>query len=268
MRREGMGKISLSIGIDAGGHQMAMLDVSFVVRGRGRVGRRRCARPTSASGAMHDHRVGPSRRGPSQRSTPAGSSSRRVRRRPHPFGSDLLAEPWPRAPSGRGSPPTCSPTAATGLRRPSARLQDIEQRAAAFDIEVTWRTVGEYFQRVEAARPSINMVPMVSQGSVRMAVMGRARRAVRGAAGAMKEHIGEAMQQRRPGHVLRPAVRTQRLRVSIDELVELAKHRPRLRRRLCRSHPQRRRQRRLVLRDRRGAGDRPAAPASRCRSPT
>src|SRR6266545_686270 len=50
--------------------------------------------------------------------------------------------------------------------------KDVEERARQYGITVDWTTVGEYFRRVEAARPSINVIPMVAQGTVRMAVMG------------------------------------------------------------------------------------------------
>jgi N-acyl-D-amino-acid deacylase len=49
---------------------------------------------------------------------------------------------------------------------------DVEERTRPFGIDIDWTTVGEYFERVEAAEPSINVVPMVAQGTVRMAVMG------------------------------------------------------------------------------------------------
>ena len=74
-------------------------------------------------------------------------------------------------------------------------LQDIETRVGRFGIEVDWRTVGEYFQRVQAMKPSINIVPMVAQGTVRMAVMGYSKEAPSPSQlEAMKEHVEEAMQ--------------------------------------------------------------------------
>jgi N-acyl-D-amino-acid deacylase len=73
-------------------------------------------------------------------------------------------------------------------------LTDIEERTKRFGIPVTWRTVGEYFRRVEAARPSINVVPMVAQGTVRMAVMGQSKKPPsRAQLTAMKAHVEEAM---------------------------------------------------------------------------
>jgi N-acyl-D-amino-acid deacylase len=74
-------------------------------------------------------------------------------------------------------------------------LKDIHERTRQFDIDVTWQTVGEYFRHVQAARPSINVVPLVAQGTVRMAVMGYSNSAPsRSQLETMKAHIEEAMQ--------------------------------------------------------------------------
>lgn len=73
-------------------------------------------------------------------------------------------------------------------------LKDIEDRTRPFGIKVDWKTVGEYFRRVEKARPSINVVPMVAQGTVRMAVMGYSKDAPsKTQLGKMKAHVEEAM---------------------------------------------------------------------------
>jgi len=73
-------------------------------------------------------------------------------------------------------------------------LKDIEERTKPFGIKVDWKTVGEYYQRVAKARPSINVVPMVAQGTVRMAVMGYSKDAPsRAQLREMKGHVEEAM---------------------------------------------------------------------------
>lgn len=73
-------------------------------------------------------------------------------------------------------------------------LKDVEERAAPFGVEVTWRTVGEYFRRVDDSRPSINVVPMVAQGTVRMAVMGYSDAAPSAVQlDKMKEFVDDAM---------------------------------------------------------------------------
>jgi N-acyl-D-amino-acid deacylase len=71
---------------------------------------------------------------------------------------------------------------------------DVEDRARPYGIDVDWTTVGEYFDRVQAAQPSINVVPMVAQGTVRMAVMGYRKDAPSAEELAeMKAHVAEAM---------------------------------------------------------------------------
>lgn len=44
------------------------------------------------------------------------------------------------------------------------------------DLDLGWRTFGEYLSRVDAARPAINVAALVGHGSVRLAVMGEERR--------------------------------------------------------------------------------------------
>jgi N-acyl-D-amino-acid deacylase len=73
-------------------------------------------------------------------------------------------------------------------------LKDIEQRTKPFGIKVDWKTVGQYYERVAKARPSINVVPMVAQGTVRMAVMGYSKDAPsKVQLREMKDHVEEAM---------------------------------------------------------------------------
>ena len=50
--------------------------------------------------------------------------------------------------------------------------EDIEERTRPFGLVVDWTTVTDYFQRVQFAEPSINVAPMVAQGTIRLAVMG------------------------------------------------------------------------------------------------
>ncbi|MSP68575.1 MAG: hypothetical protein EXQ96_10940 [Alphaproteobacteria bacterium] len=44
-------------------------------------------------------------------------------------------------------------------------------------VPITWRTTAEYFARLEAARPAVNVVSLVPNGQVRLSVMGMADRA-------------------------------------------------------------------------------------------
>ncbi|HEV8654164.1 MAG TPA: D-aminoacylase [Candidatus Limnocylindria bacterium] len=72
--------------------------------------------------------------------------------------------------------------------------KDVEERARPYGIKVDWTTVGEYYRRVAAARPTINVVPMVAQGTVRMAVMGYSKDTPsRAQLSEMKGHVEEAM---------------------------------------------------------------------------
>ena len=71
---------------------------------------------------------------------------------------------------------------------------DIAERVGRFGIKVDWKTVGEYFDRVRSVEPSVNVVPMVAQGTVRMAVMGFSRAEPTPAQlEAMRDHVREAM---------------------------------------------------------------------------
>lgn len=64
-------------------------------------------------------------------------------------------------------------------------------------LEVSWTTFGEWLSRVEAARPGINIVPLVGHGTVRTAVMGQdyRRHATAAEIQAMKRYVEEAMDQ-------------------------------------------------------------------------
>lgn len=68
-----------------------------------------------------------------------------------------------------------------------------------FDLD--WTTFGEWLDRVEAARPGINLVPLVGHGTVRTAVMGKdtKRHATAGEVTAMKRLVAEAIEQGAPG---------------------------------------------------------------------
>ncbi len=73
-------------------------------------------------------------------------------------------------------------------------LRDIVERVERFGLEVDWESVGQYFERVRVAGPAINVVPMVAQGTVRMAVMGFSNEVPSPSQlEAMKDHIHEAM---------------------------------------------------------------------------
>jgi N-acyl-D-amino-acid deacylase len=55
-------------------------------------------------------------------------------------------------------------------------LKDTEERLRPYGLQVQWCSVGEFFSYLEKQQPSINVVPMVAHGTIRMAVLGYERR--------------------------------------------------------------------------------------------
>jgi N-acyl-D-aspartate/D-glutamate deacylase len=45
------------------------------------------------------------------------------------------------------------------------------------DLALTWRTAGEYFERLEAAQPAVNVISLIPNGQLRLASVGLAERA-------------------------------------------------------------------------------------------
>ena len=73
-------------------------------------------------------------------------------------------------------------------------LKDVESQLAPYGLNVSWRTVGEYFAHVEQQKPSINVVPMVAHGTVRIAVLGyEKRKPTSTELLQMQDHVEEAM---------------------------------------------------------------------------
>lgn len=67
--------------------------------------------------------------------------------------------------------------------------------AAEYGIEFDWGTFGEYLEKLGSLKTSINLAPLVGQGTVRTAVMGmESRQPTGGELGMMKEHVAEAME--------------------------------------------------------------------------
>jgi len=136
----------------------------------------------------------------------------------------ILVDPKAESAVRQGVTTQAFPNCGSGLAPAVGQARkDIEERARAFGVTVDWSTVGEYYRRVAAARPSINVIPMVAQGSVRMAVMGRSKATPSPAElDQMKEYVDEAMQSGARGMCsgLRYVPSGY---ASVDELVELAK---------------------------------------------
>ena len=87
------------------------------------------------------------------------------------------------------------PNCGTGIAPASGEaLKDIEQRLSQYDLQVNWTSVSDYFKYVMKQQPSINVVPMIAHGTVRMAVMGYDNRIpTSNELDQMNEHVEEAM---------------------------------------------------------------------------
>ena len=97
------------------------------------------------------------------------------------------------------------------------------QLVPGLPVEFTWRTFSEYLKTVEKAKPAVNIVPLVAQGTVRIAVKGlEPGKASKEELDEMKELVREAMEAgafgMSTGLIYPPGSFT-----STDEIVELAK---------------------------------------------
>lgn len=73
-------------------------------------------------------------------------------------------------------------------------LKEIEKNLEPYDLKVEWETAKEYFSYLESKRPAINVVPMVAQGTIRLAVLGYQNRAPNTRElEEMKQHVLQAM---------------------------------------------------------------------------
>jgi dihydroorotase/N-acyl-D-amino-acid deacylase len=69
---------------------------------------------------------------------------------------------------------------------------EIEKALGSYGLQLDWTTLGEYFARLERARPAVNVVSLVASGQVRAAVIGYERRAPAPAEMAAMEEIVDA----------------------------------------------------------------------------
>ncbi len=79
---------------------------------------------------------------------------------------------------------------------PVGDLKKAKQAALASDgLEIDWSSFGEWLERVERARPGVNVVPLVGHSTIRGAVMGDdyRRHATESEIVQMKRHVAEAM---------------------------------------------------------------------------
>jgi N-acyl-D-aspartate/D-glutamate deacylase len=77
-------------------------------------------------------------------------------------------------------------------------LERVRQAAKQYDgFDIDWTTFGGWLDRVESAKPGINLVPLVGHGAVRTAVMGKdtKRHATADEIAAMKHLVAQAVQE-------------------------------------------------------------------------
>jgi dihydroorotase/N-acyl-D-amino-acid deacylase len=102
--------------------------------------------------------------------------------------------------------------------------EDLAGQAAHYHVTVDWRSLADYFTRLETrSRPAINLGTFVGAGGVRAYVMGKGERAATdGDLAAMKQLVAQAMEQGALGLSSSLQYVPDRF-ATTDELVELAR---------------------------------------------
>ncbi len=102
-------------------------------------------------------------------------------------------------------------------------LPDLEESLAPFHLTVDWRTLDQYFARLQRQGAAINLATYVGAAQVRMAVIGAEDRAPSAAElDQMKQLVAQAMEQGAMG-VSTALVYSPAIYAKTDELIELAK---------------------------------------------
>ena len=102
-------------------------------------------------------------------------------------------------------------------------LPDLEESLAPFHLTVDWRTLDQYFARLQRQGAAINLATYVGAAQVRMAVIGADDRAPSAAElEQMKQLVAQAMEQGAMG-VSTALVYSPAIYAKTDELIELAK---------------------------------------------
>jgi dihydroorotase/N-acyl-D-amino-acid deacylase len=102
-------------------------------------------------------------------------------------------------------------------------LEDLKDGAKKYGVELDWRTLDEYLQRYDRAKPAINLGTFVGAGGIRTYVIGKENRPATAAElEQMRQLVAQSMQQGAFG--LSSALQYVPDRfASTDEIVELAK---------------------------------------------
>ncbi|MFH1570106.1 MAG: D-aminoacylase [Gemmatimonadota bacterium] len=75
-------------------------------------------------------------------------------------------------------------------------LEEAQRRCALLELEVTWRSFGEYLERLRGPGTAVNVVPLVGHNTVRGSVMGYGEGAPTAAQQAeMEEQVARAMEE-------------------------------------------------------------------------
>ena len=92
----------------------------------------------------------------------------------------------------------------------------------ADDLDLSWSTYGEYLDRMSACRPALNVASLIGHGTLRLAVMGGARRTpTTDEMGAMRSLLEGAMDEGALG-LSTGLIYAPGLHATTDEIVELA----------------------------------------------
>ena len=97
------------------------------------------------------------------------------------------------------------------------------QQTERYSVDVTWRSFGEYFSRLEQEKPAVNVACLVGHGTVRLCVMGYdSRKPSEAQIEAMASHVQESMESGCRG-LSTGLVYPPGLHASPEEIVELCR---------------------------------------------
>lgn len=103
------------------------------------------------------------------------------------------------------------------------QVQESQKALKKYDIEVNWRDIGGFFERLEDTKIGINFGTHVGNGTIRAAVVGLdERKATEAEMEKMKAEVAKAMRQGAMG-LSTGLIYTPSLYADTDEIVELAK---------------------------------------------